>query len=81
LRWGRFCPARLHCSLGIVSVTSHKNIIDHSCPSLITGGCRREWLRTKDTGYKMETKMPIFLLFLVNSWAQLRNQRFLAKAV
>jgi hypothetical protein len=24
------------------------------------GGCRREWLRTKDNGYKMEAGMPSF---------------------
>jgi hypothetical protein len=28
-------PARLHCSLGEVSVPCHKDVIHHSCPSLI----------------------------------------------
>jgi hypothetical protein len=69
------CPASVRCSLGIVLVPCHENLMDHSCPFLIQGGCKREWLRTKNK-YKVQAEQQDFFLFLVNSWAEVRPQWF-----
>jgi hypothetical protein len=58
------CPTRLFCSLKEISVLCHKDITDHSCPSLITRWLQREWLRAKDN--RVEAGMPSFsLVYLI----------------
>jgi hypothetical protein len=45
--WGAVCPVRLCCSLGVVSGSCHKDVIDRSCPSLSP-----RWLQERMTQRK-----------------------------
>jgi hypothetical protein len=53
--------------LSVVLVHCHKDVIDHSCPSLIPRWLQERLAQSKDR-FKMEERCHAFLLFLVNSW-------------
>jgi hypothetical protein len=47
LIWRGVCPARLGCFLRTVSVPVHKDVIDHSCPFLISRWLQERMARNK----------------------------------
>jgi hypothetical protein len=75
--FGGGLSCKSHCCLRVVSVTCHKGVIDQSCPFCDPRWLRREWLRQTDTKWRQECQ--VFLLLLVNSWAQVGVSAFQQK--
>jgi hypothetical protein len=65
----------------MVSVPCHKNVIDHSCPSLIPRWLQERMAQNKGQKVQNGVGDAKNFLFLVNSWAQVKKQCFLAKTV